>query len=269
MMNLNLLKKVGACLLCLTLIAQVGCVFAVADGEVCQHRNPVLLKGTPATCGTSGLTDGVMCGDCGEVLLAQDVIPATGNHVNPVKIPGKPATCGKDGLSDGVKCGDCGALLGEQQVIPATGNHTNPVKIPAKEATCTQPGLSEGIKCGDCGTVIVQQQEVTPALGHKPVTVPATKGDCRHPGLSEGVVCEVCGEVLQGRENTGVGDHVMENGVCKICGYKKPSSPSEGLDPVAKTGDITNQVIFTIVAALSIAVVVPVAAVELKRILAK
>lgn len=56
------------------------------------------------------------------------------------------------------------------------------------------------------------------------------------------------------QQSTGVGNHVMVNGVCSVCGYQKPASSTAGLDNVPKTGDITNQVVFTITSAVMVLV---------------
>ena len=59
-------------------------------------HSPVTVPGTPATCVDDGLTDGSVCSVCEAVLIAQEVIPATGIHV--------------DDNGDG-KCDICGANM--------------------------------------------------------------------------------------------------------------------------------------------------------------
>ncbi len=48
--------------------------------EECGHENIVIDKGYSPLCTDAGLTDGKHCADCGEVLVAQEIIPATGKH---------------------------------------------------------------------------------------------------------------------------------------------------------------------------------------------
>lgn len=69
--------------------------------EAAGHKE-VTIEGTPATCTEDGLTDGVKCSVCGEVIKAQEVIEATGHHDN-------------DG--DG-KCDDCGTVMTTEPTTP-------------------------------------------------------------------------------------------------------------------------------------------------------
>lgn len=119
------------------------------------------IPGKAATCTETGLTDGVKCSVCGTVLVAQEVIPATGHTV--VVDEAVEPTCTETGLKEGSHCSVCGTVLVAQQEIPATG-HTV-VTDEGKAPTCTETGLTEGSHCSVCGTVLVAQQEI-PATGH-------------------------------------------------------------------------------------------------------
>ena len=46
----------------------------------CAHKNVITLPGKEATCSKTGLTEGKKCGDCGETIIEQEIIPATGVH---------------------------------------------------------------------------------------------------------------------------------------------------------------------------------------------
>jgi hypothetical protein len=77
-------------------------------------HTPATVAGKAATCTESGLTEGTKCSVCGEVLKAQETIPATGHDW-------KTETIKPDGLTDGktVKtCRSCGKS--ETTVIPAS-----------------------------------------------------------------------------------------------------------------------------------------------------
>ena len=51
----------------------------VRDAE-CAHKNIITLPGKEANCIETGLTEGQKCGDCGETIVEQTIIPATGIH---------------------------------------------------------------------------------------------------------------------------------------------------------------------------------------------
>ena len=123
------------------------------------------------------------CTVCGEILTAQEEIPALGHTEE--TIPGKAATCTEAGLTDGVKCSVCGETLTAQEEIPATG-HTEET-IPGKEATCTETGLTDGVKCTVCGENLTAQEEIA-ALGHAygEWTV-VTEATCTEKGVEQRV----------------------------------------------------------------------------------
>ena len=76
-------------------------------------------NGVEPTCTDRGLSDGMICADCGAV-LGQEEIPALGH--NEMTIKGYSATCKDNGLTDGSKCARCNEILVEQEEIPATGH---------------------------------------------------------------------------------------------------------------------------------------------------
>jgi hypothetical protein len=124
----------------------------------CVDHALVIDSEVAATCATAGKTAGSHCDVCGEVLTAQQVIPATGEHTV-VTDPGVEATCVTAGKTAGSHCVVCGTVLTEQQVIPATGEHT-PVTDPGVEATCVATGKTEGSHCDVCETVLTAQEEI-------------------------------------------------------------------------------------------------------------
>ena len=212
-------------------------------------HNEVVDAAKEATCTETGLTEGKHCDRCGEVLIAQEVIPALGHkdenndficdrcgedlctaHVEEI-IPGKAPTCTETGLTEGKKCALCGEILVPQDVIPALG-HTEET-IPGKDATCTETGLTEGKKCSVCGETLVPQ-EVIPALGHTEEIIPGKDPTCTETGLTEGKKCSVCGETLvpqevipalghteetiPGKDPTCTETGLTEGKKCSVCG---------------------------------------------------
>ena len=111
-------------------------------------------------CETTGLTEGVRCSVCKEILVAQTTVPATGHTGNSV-VTDKAPTCTEPGMQHGV-CDVCGESM-ENKVIPALGHKE--VNDAAVAPTCTESGLTAGKHCSVCGVVTVKQNERSP-LGH-------------------------------------------------------------------------------------------------------
>lgn len=128
---------------------------------VCEHLNEEVIKGTPSTCILEGLSDGIKCADCGEILEPQATLPLS--YHTEVTISAVSPTCEEKGYTSGKKCGVCDEILSVQEEIEPTG-HTEQI-ITGKAASCLKDGLSKGIKCTVCKKTI-QEQEVIPALGH-------------------------------------------------------------------------------------------------------
>ena len=211
---------------------------------------PVVDQGIPADCENDGLTEGSHCATCGEVIVAQEVIPALGHEMgtftrvsNPTctqtgletsvctrcgetieriipatghteeVIPGTPATCTETGLSEGVLCSVCGAVLVEQEVVPAKG-HTYGETVVIEEASCLRDGKQESV-CADCGETVTER---IPALGHDRVYEPTIEATCETSGRTGRVVCDRCGMVLEEGETIPPLGHEIEGDECINCG---------------------------------------------------
>ncbi|MBQ3503140.1 MAG: hypothetical protein IJA75_00375 [Oscillospiraceae bacterium] len=79
------------------------------------------ISAVDATCTEPGLTEGTKCSKCGEILVAQEEIPAKGH--TEVEIPAVDATCVDAGNTAGVKCAICNTVITEPKEVPATGVH--------------------------------------------------------------------------------------------------------------------------------------------------
>ena len=166
------------------------------------------------TCTATGLTEGKHCSVCGEVIVAQEVVPALG-HTEVIDAAVAP-TCTATGLTEGKHCSVCGTIIVAQEVVDALG-HTEVVDA-AVAPTCTETGLTEGKHCSVCGEVIVAQQ-VVPALGHTEVVDAAVAPTCTETGLTEGKHCSVCGEVIVAQEEIPALGHteVIDAAVAPTC----------------------------------------------------
>ncbi|MBQ6872738.1 MAG: leucine-rich repeat protein [Clostridia bacterium] len=146
------------------------------------------LNAVPATCTSTGLTEGKKCSVCNTILAAQeitDMLPHTMSGWYTTNHP----TCTETGLKRR-ECMVCN--LCETDIIEANG-HTE-VQLNSKAATCTTTGLTAGKKCTVCGTITAKQQSVK-ALGHKEVTIPAKSATYTSTGLTAGKKCSVCGKI--------------------------------------------------------------------------
>lgn len=53
---------------------------ATPSGSTCTHQNTMVICDLPATCNKEGHTGDTVCTDCGKLIAADSIIPATGEH---------------------------------------------------------------------------------------------------------------------------------------------------------------------------------------------
>ncbi|MBQ8341461.1 MAG: hypothetical protein IJY22_03675 [Clostridia bacterium] len=147
-----------------------------------------------ATCTANGLTEGKHCTVCNTVLVAQNVVVATG-HTNSDWIIDKAATCTSIGYQH-IECTVCETILQTAEITKLA--HTEAIDA-AVAATCTADGLTEGKHCSVCNTVLVVQR-VVEAIGHNESTWITDKtATCTSIGYHH-TVCTVCETILQTAE---------------------------------------------------------------------
>ena len=218
------------------------------DAE-CAHTNTETIPAVAPTCTATGLTAGQKCTNpkCGEIVVAQTEVPATG-HTAEV-LPAKDPTCTETGLEAGEKCSVCGTATVEQKVVNALGHsftnyksdnnatctangtetakcdrcdathtktaegsklaHNQDVNVPGKAATCTATGLTDGKKCSGCGATTVAQETI-PAKGHTEEIIPGKAATCTETGLEDGKKCSVCGTVTVEQKTISAKGHTEE-----------------------------------------------------------
>ena len=128
----------------------------IAENYNAKHpHHEVILPGVTPSCTASGLSEGKVCSVCGAILVAQEVLPATGHSFGQWETI-KKATCTADG-EQRRDCKNCEHY--ETNAIPATGHSYNAV---VTKPTCTAEGYTTyTCHCGDSYVA-----DKTPAKGH-------------------------------------------------------------------------------------------------------
>ena len=116
------------------------------------------IPAVPAKCTTTGLTAGVKCSECDEVLTAPTEVPALGHAWVDGDITYTDCT------SNGNLAQACSRCDATQTVAVDPKGHT-PVAYEDVAATCTTVGYTGGTYCSECDAVIEARTEI-PATGH-------------------------------------------------------------------------------------------------------
>ena len=188
---------------------------SVCGVEISRQEKPVtapghteeVIPGKAATCTETGLTDGKKCSVCGEILTAQEVIPALGHSFTNYVSDGN-ATCDQDG-TETAKCDRCDATHTRTDVgSKEDAKHSFSEYTSDGNATCTADGTKSRVctVCGEKETVI----DAGSALGHTEEVIPGHDATCTESGLTNGVKCSVCGETLTKQEVIPAKGHTEE-----------------------------------------------------------
>ena len=166
------------------------------------------------TCTEAGLTDGVKCSVCDEVLKAQETVPATGhNYTSEITVPATHTATGV--MTYTCTCGDS-----YTEVIEKLEKHNYETVVTAP--TCTEQGYTTcTCECGD--TYIADYVD---ELGHTEEIIPAVAPTCTETGLTEGAKCSVCGETVTEQKELPANGHSPANAVEE--NYVAPSCTADG-----------------------------------------
>jgi len=182
----------------------IGDTVLYANGKYVVHSHTEeTVPGYAATCTETGLTEGKKCSVCGEVLTAQETIPALGHTkvIDAAKAP----TCTETGLTEGKHCSVCGEILIAQEEVAALG-HSYDDGVVTTAPTCTEDGVKT-FTC-NCGHTYT---EAIAATGHTEEIIAAVAPTCTATGLTEGKKCSVCGEILVAQETVAATGHSFTN----------------------------------------------------------
>ena len=144
-----------------------------SPGEAPKFHVKEVIPAVAPTCTEPGLTEGMRCSVCQDIIVAQEFIKPFG-HTTVIDKAVDP-TCTQTGLSEGEHCSVCGEVTKAQEILPAA--HTTVVDE-AIAPTCTATGLTEGKHCSVCNEVLIAQT-IVGLLGHNYIN-----NVCDHCGLT-------------------------------------------------------------------------------------
>ncbi|MBE6687069.1 MAG: hypothetical protein E7591_07540, partial [Ruminococcaceae bacterium] len=174
-------------------------------------------------CEETGLTEGSHCDRCGEVLVAQEVVDATGHAYEVTEH--KDATCTEDGY-DVYTCKNDASHTYTTE-LTATGHTEGEAVVENNvEPTCTENGSYDlVVKCTVCGDELERETVTVDALDHDVVIDEAVAPKCEETGLTEGSHCDRCGEVLVAQEVVDATGHAYE-----VTEHKDATCTEDGYD---------------------------------------
>ena len=157
------------------------------------HRLVAAGEAKAPTCTEEGLTAGIKCSLCNEIIEAQQAIPALGHDWGEWKVTKEPGV-GVKGEETRVCKNDESHI--ETREIDALGEDWDDGVV-TKEPTCEEEGIRTYTSKNDPN---LTKDVAIPALGHTPEVIPAVEPTCTTTGLTEGEQCSVCGKITKEQE---------------------------------------------------------------------
>ena len=132
------------------------CIFCDAKTEettipLAQHTEQII-PGYASDCINPGLTDGLECAVCKEVIRECDLIDELGHDMGDFVVTISP-TCQSEG-EEMSKCSRCEEA--ESRTIDMLSHEAE--ILGKKDATCTETGLTAGAICKNCNTILIVQE---------------------------------------------------------------------------------------------------------------
>lgn len=144
-------KKLILIILALLMILLIIIIVVASLNHECKHKHTSVLKAVTATCTDSGLTEGKMCDDCGEVIKEQKTIE-TLEHSFDEGVVKKEQTCTEEGILE-FSCEACEYTKTEKIELH---HYLEPEH--EKRATCREEGIDK-YACADCGYIKTETVE--------------------------------------------------------------------------------------------------------------
>ncbi len=194
-----------------------------------------VLPGVAATCTETGLTEGKKCATCEEILVEQEIVPATGHTWNGGEIITE-ATCNDSGTKL-FTCENCGET--REETITALGHNWG-----EWTRTIEPTGTEEGLEVRTCQNDTSHTEErVVPNLNHVHdlVKVDAVDPTCTENGNIEYWTCNDCHINFSDAEGN---NEITGDVVIKATGHTEETVP--GVDPTCTETGLTESIICSV-----------------------
>ena len=200
-------EEVVYCAVCNTELSRTP-----VNGTTIPHTEEKI-PAVEATCTSTGLTAGVKCSVCGDILVAQETVPVIAHNMGEFTET-VAATCKAAG-EERADCTECDYF---ETRATAKLAHTEEI-VPGIAATCTSTGLTEGIRCSVCDEVIKAGTVIPKEVHELGEWITETEPTCTKEGKKV-AMCINC-EYTEERAIPATGHNYNDDGICEDCGTEE------------------------------------------------